>query len=152
MNKSRITKFFIIWSIIIFILVLMFIFSNQTGYYSNRITAKITEYIIAIDKNTYILGCNKNYIFRKITHFTEYFILGFFVLRGIKFFKAGRNRIIFISLLFCLAAACFDEVHQIFVPGRESRLFDIIIDSGGSLFGIVLSEFSGFFNFKQYRN
>ena len=37
------------------------------------------------------------------------------------------------SLVFCFIAACIDELHQFFVPGRSMQLTDIFIDFIGSI-------------------
>ena len=33
----------------------------------------------------------------------------------------------------------FDEIHQMFVPGREGKVFDVMIDSCGAFCGIMVS-------------
>lgn len=47
----------------------------------------------------------------------------------------GISSIIF-SLLICILYAISDEIHQVFVPGREAQVKDVIIDSGGAAVGI----------------
>ena len=32
-----------------------------------------------------------------------------------------------------------DEIHQMFVPGREGKVFDVLIDSCGAFCGIMVS-------------
>lgn len=55
------------------------------------------------------------------------------------------------SLLSLLAVFCFaisDEVHQAFVPGRSSRVYDVLLDFIGALIGCWLLFFFGFNNRK----
>ena len=35
--------------------------------------------------------------------------------------------------------ASTDEIHQMFVPGREGKVFDVMIDSCGAFCGIMVS-------------
>ncbi|MFH1577484.1 MAG: VanZ family protein [Candidatus Omnitrophota bacterium] len=50
---------------------------------------------------------------------------------------AGRLRQLLLVILICLLYALSDEAHQMFVPGRTSSMFDVIIDSSGILLGAV---------------
>ena len=34
--------------------------------------------------------------------------------------------------------AISDEIHQLFVPGRSGQVRDVLIDSAGSLLGIII--------------
>lgn len=43
-----------------------------------------------------------------------------------------------ISIVLCLVFAILDETHQIFTSGRTPLLLDILIDSIGSIVGIVI--------------
>lgn len=58
-----------------------------------------------------------------------HFIL--FMVLCIAYYKATKN--IFLSIFLTIAYAVFDELHQIFTPGRSSSLFDVGVDSFGAL-------------------
>jgi VanZ family protein len=67
---------------------------------------------------------------RKGAHFLEYLVLGCLLFMGfLDRSKLGR------SILFVFAAgilfAVSDEIHQLFVPGRTLRPFDVLIDMAG---------------------
>ena len=47
------------------------------------------------------------------------------------------NKIAF-SMILGIIYATSDEIHQAFVPGRAARVTDVIIDSCGVFFGIIL--------------
>lgn len=81
-----------------------------------------------------------SFIVRKSAHFAIYFVLGMLMYKAIQ--KCGRfkNKIAF-SALFCMLYSVTDEIHQIFVPGRACRLFDIFVDCIGSILGIALVVF-----------
>ena len=45
----------------------------------------------------------------------------------------------FIAWIFATAVAAFDEVHQVFVPGRAGMVSDIFLDAAGALVGVLLA-------------
>ena len=87
---------------------------------------------------------------RKTAHFIEFMVLGFFTINAIRFILSAlsvtrlsllelNNRlIIIISLIWCIIFATSDEIHQLFVPGRYGSPVDVLLDSVGSLCGIML--------------
>lgn len=83
-----------------------------------------------------------HHIARKMAHFTEYAILGFLAWRAVHFdaafasFSPGRQ--LWFALLFCMLYASTDEFHQIFVPGREPAVRDVMLDSCGAAFGLLM--------------
>lgn len=95
-----------------------------------------------------------NYPVRKLAHFTEFAILGALVLNllvQIKRRQLATETLVPASALgpyikrICAAAWSFatlyavtDEIHQIFVPGRTGKPTDVLIDSAGILFGILI--------------
>lgn len=80
-----------------------------------------------------------SYQVRKTAHFTEYLIFGF-LLYVVVFFIRKRRPVRYGPLLAWLTGTLYavsDEIHQYFVPGRAMMLFDIIIDSAGTLTGVA---------------
>lgn len=131
----------ILWTIVIFY------FSHQPANKSNEISKSISNVIIEsfndINKvNLSINIKNLNHIIRKISHFWEYTILGILMyLASIKINIPKKNKLIW-CVLFCILYAITDEVHQAFVPGRGPKVFDVVIDAGGSLFGVLMAKSS----------
>lgn len=74
-----------------------------------------------------------NFIAKKISHLIEYGILGILAKRA---FKKS-----WVSLIFLLLYAASDESHQSFIPGREGRVRDGIIDFIGGSFGIWIIKY-----------
>jgi VanZ family protein len=80
---------------------------------------------------------------RKFGHLTEYAILAMLLWRGL---RRGTNLQLKMSILFItvwLAAAIFavtDEFHQSFVPSRDAAWGDVLIDSGGAIFGLLIAS------------
>jgi len=121
--------------IIILILWMLFIFllSNQTGSESTVlsdgvINSSICKFISNCDPETY------SFIVRKAAHFLIYLILGIFSVMNFKNIKEGLIN----AIILCITYAFFDEIHQMFVGSRSGEVRDIIIDSIGSIIGILL--------------
>ncbi|SUY45554.1 phosphotransbutyrylase [Clostridium putrefaciens] len=119
-------------------MILIFYFSSQIGEVSSE-KSKIVIYmfnVLGLDLNTYF-GNIATLIVRKMAHFTEYFILFILTYNVVKYyFKKGK--LFFISYIITVSYAMTDEFHQLFVPGRAGALKDVLIDSTGGLFGILI--------------
>ena len=76
------------------------------------------------------------YLFRKLAHLFEYFVLG--ILVYINLDEYIDNKATILSIIICLLYAISDEIHQLFIIGRSFGIKDIIIDLFGSLLGINL--------------
>ncbi|MBQ9168432.1 MAG: VanZ family protein [Oscillospiraceae bacterium] len=81
---------------------------------------------------------NDGFLLRKLAHFTEFACLGVCLcwLTGMLGQKGLRS--ILLPLLGGFAAACVDEMIQLFVEGRSSSLIDVGIDTLGVLTGIFI--------------
>lgn len=111
--------------------------SLKVGMTIGRITVKNFE---ELPKEKQISFAKKiNYAVRKSAHFTEYMILGFMFagfFTGIK--KLKRRMQLPSAWITGTLYAFTDELHQMFVPGRACRLFDVMIDSSGVLTGVLV--------------
>lgn len=52
-----------------------------------------------------------------------------------------RNNKVIWCVLLCVLYAVTDEVHQAFIPGRGPRVSDVLIDTAGSITGILITKF-----------
>lgn len=127
----------ILWMFIIFM------FSHQKADDSSKLsdglilkTVRIIEKIT--DKNYSDEEILEKFVkpVRKMAHFTIYLILGVLVYLYIK--ETNINKVFIISLLICILYALSDEIHQLFILGRSGRIFDVFVDSLGSLTGIFM--------------
>ena len=113
----------------------IFLFSSQAGVESSKIS--------------------NNLIIRKLGHFSEYMILGFFsfsylsnlLMKDNNFENHKKTAII--SMVFSVIYASSDEFHQTFVVGRDGNVTDVLIDSSGALIGIIISSIVYFFIMKK---
>ena len=134
-NKKWIfTTITIIWTAVIFG------FSMQPADVSNDISMSFLTEVFA----KLVPGILENeavadfihLLVRKGAHFTEYAILGVLSAIAVKEYVVKYK--VLLNLFFCFAIACMDETLQRFVPGREGRFFDVMIDTCGAILGIAI--------------
>lgn len=77
-----------------------------------------------------------DFVLRKISHFMEYFVLMFFILKIFAHEKLDNVKFDY-KILFCfliaLVYACSDEFHQSLVVGRQFAIRDIAFDMLGAI-------------------
>jgi len=75
----------------------------------------------------------------KLYHLIEYGILSFLFLRA--FMNSSRRILsgdaVFFTVLATIIFGLTDEIHQAFVPGRSSNIFDWLFDSIGAVAGVL---------------
>ena len=142
MNKFR----KIIFILIIVLLGVIFFFSSRQGNVSNQdsyeVGVTVVEKFLSISGNyseeeiqQFVL--KNNYTIRKIAHMVEYFILA--VLVSLVYGspkKEGFKRVL-VPVLITLTFAVVDEVHQLYVPGRDCKVSDVLIDGIGIILGVL---------------
>jgi len=84
-----------------------------------------------------------------IEHIAEYAVFGFLVLLALK----SKRRLVVSTVILAILLGIFygiaDEIHQMFVPGRISSIFDVTMDSIGSVLGVMYSSCLVMLNDKQ---
>lgn len=141
----------IIYSILLIsMMALIFMFSNQEAVKSTKISDGLIERTIGnvykiFDKDVddkKLTEIKSIYAFpiRKLAHVTIYFILGILSILLINEFNIIDKKKIIIGFLICLLYSISDEIHQLFVIGRSGEVRDVILDSCGSFIGIVLTN------------
>jgi len=77
---------------------------------------------------------------RKCAHFTEYFILSWLILRGIRGDrKVTKIQWALLTIALVFGYAALDEFHQSFVPGRTAAFRDVLIDTSGGIAAQVVA-------------
>jgi VanZ family protein len=73
----------------------------------------------------------------KITHFLEYGILSFLLARALtaQAPESWQKNFRLLAVIIAIIYGASDEIHQLFVPGRQCSFFDFVFDSLGALFG-----------------
>lgn len=75
---------------------------------------------------------------RKFAHFAEYACMGILVYAlWSQWLKRGRG-LYFLTVIWVFVSAAADEIHQLFVPGRYGSLADVLLDTTGGIFGLLL--------------
>ncbi len=80
-----------------------------------------------------------NIVLRKYAHGLEYLVLSIILTICFKTFGKDLEKSIINILFICLLYAVSDEYHQIFIPGRNSSITDVIIDFTGACVGILFA-------------
>ena len=118
----------------------------QSGFFSNIIAETFVKGFAGYSATEKVETVAKISLFvRKAAHFTEFAALGAAVFTHVALTdraKRGSLRMLqaaLIALPFSVLYAASDVVHQLFVDGRAGSAVDVLIDSGGALFGILLA-------------
>ena len=135
---------------LICVLIIMFciyIFSSQGGTNSSQLSIKASKVICRViffryenmtgEQRSFIVN-ELHYFIRKLAHFAIYMILGMFTYAALAPYKEELKKPALISLIICGVYAVSDEIHQYYIPGREMRVTDMLLDTFGSLIGIII--------------
>ena len=149
--RKKVNLALLISSILVFaMVVIIFAFSTQQGKSSVGISGNIVDYLIQrlglgdFIGNNELIYDNRNYIFRKILHFTEYAILAglminlLSLLKSLKLIRIRTRHITLMTALFALMVASADEFYQSHIPGRTPRIQDVLIDTSGAIAAILI--------------
>ncbi len=125
---------------------IIFGFSNQNGEQSGSLSREITETITKNIKSIQKLDepqkekilSKIEHIIRKLAHFSLYTSLGFLTMSLITTYKLTEKQRIILSLCIGSTYAITDEIHQIFIPDRTPKIGDVLIDTSGVIFGIII--------------
>lgn len=136
----------------------IFNFSNQNFSKSNHMSDEFLYKIVETVKGRKLTAVERTrikkkyvYFIRKTAHFFLYFILGAIIYIFLSMILKSPYKTVLLSILICFLYACSDEVHQLFVPGRTGQMFDVMIDTCGSMVSISLVLlFRSFINFIVY--
>ncbi len=84
-----------------------------------------------------------DFLVKKSGHMLGYALLGFAYLRATNARSAPSKWAYLAALLAVMLYAFSDEFHQSFVPGRNSSIIDVAIDTAGACLGMIaLNYFS----------
>ena len=129
---------------VIVCMIIVFIFSSQAGEDSSDTSSGFIRNIITFfnrslsqERIEYIIDIVEPFV-RKLAHYTIYAIGGFLIYNALE--KKNVKKALLIGILYAVS----DEIHQVFVPERAGRIFDVCIDSLGVLTGIYVYKFINF--------
>lgn len=114
------------WTMLALWMIVIFAFSNQA--HSGEITEEYFH--------------NHNVLVRKMAHMFEYCMLFVFANHALRLtFERTKNFIAASAIIFCVFYALTDEWHQMYVPGRSATINDVLVDSSGSLIGLLVVRY-----------
>lgn len=119
---------------------IMFIFSNSleaaalSSARSQAIMARINAILGRVN-----LGPLSEHTVRKLAHFAEFTLEGFWLMLCLRVYTARFVRHISWPLLGGMTTALIDETIQRFIPGRSSQVTDVWIDMAGVVCGALVA-------------
>lgn len=137
----------------IMMMYLIFSFSAQDSSASSQLSYKVSyeiveagSRVIGADLESWEIDSLANRFhgaIRKLAHMAEYFALAVAVSFPLYVYGLRGILLMIVAGLFCVAFACGDEYHQSYVAGRAPSRRDVLIDSFGIFWGIVLVRIIG---------
>lgn len=145
-SKQAVT---IVAAVMLFLLyVMIFSFSaqdaEQSGGLSHRISETCVEVVEDVAGKNWTDVVKKQLIdsfehpIRKMAHFTEYCWMGILVYVMWRPWLERGRRLYWLIPVWVFLSAAGDEFHQLFVPGRHAGIEDVLLDTCGGLFGMIL--------------
>ncbi len=131
--------------LVILTAVMIFSFSEDNGKESADLSGEITDKVLSIvdpqassapPEEYAVRRTNLEHYIRKLAHFSEYLLLGFFWALLLGTFSGKHVLKLILTFAFPVLYAVIDEIHQYFVPGRAAAVKDVLIDSMGAFCGI----------------
>lgn len=129
-------------------MIVIFLFSAQPAEESGAMSGSVATQIVDGAERVLGIGLSEldrfqlveklTFPIRKGAHMTEYAILALLAMLFWRGWGAEGKRAYLISFLVAVAYAGTDEIHQLFVPGREGMLIDVCIDATGALIGLFI--------------
>ncbi len=126
----------------------IFFFSAQADEESTAVSGGVSYRLVGITRLFLHLNIDEEQIreivnaiegfVRKSAHMAEFAVLAVLLYLWIDRWKVVRAQRACAAVVFAALYACSDEIHQLFVPGRAGRIFDVMLDSLGALTGMVL--------------
>lgn len=124
------------WILLLLWMGFIFYMSSKSGSESTEqsdIVINILSYLgISLNEEFQNIA---SFVVRKTAHVTEYFIL-FILAYRVAIIYINTRKAKLITLFFVFIYSATDEIHQLFVPGREGMFRDVLIDMCGAIVAI----------------
>ena len=129
-------------STVIILLIIAFIWSNSYQAKTDSVqlsmffTTNIQPLLIKLGLHPDVTILD-TYV-RKLAHLTEFMALGAVIYYTFK--QIFTTHIAKKSILLAICIASLDEVIQIYTPGRTATIGDVLLDTTGSMIGIMIMK------------
>lgn len=146
-KKKIITVILLIMLLAVYAMI--FSFSADNGEASSDISTKVTKWLVQVysriingpgEAGAAVPAANDALegLIRKLAHFAEYMAVGFLSCGIIIMWVRKTSKSFIIVVIQLVISAGFDEIHQYFVPGRNSSVRDVMIDTAGGIAGMLI--------------
>jgi VanZ family protein len=139
---SRARSFAKYWLPVLIWMIVIYSASSDRGSvrHSSRIIEPIVRWLFPQIQDRTVRSIV--YYVRKAAHVTEYALLGMLLWRALPKPNPGPTcpwpwKTAGLVLLIAFLYAASDEIHQLFVPNREGRFLDVLIDTSGAALGLL---------------
>lgn len=106
-------------------------------------SAESSRFVFLVRPIFGLFGCEDEdlmtFFIRKCAHFSEYVVMAILAARAACAWFETRRAALLAALVVWAAVPCVDETIQLFVPGRDGRFTDVLIDMSGGLLGLCLA-------------
>ncbi len=119
----------------------IFLFSNQTGRESSKVSDKVTRGLLETVKGYPVTNTqvdNWELYVRKSAHFVLFAVGGFVIYLISECYMKLKNKFLF-SIFLGMLIACFDEFHQLYSVSRGPSFFDVKLDTFGVICGVFVA-------------
>lgn len=127
------------WCLVIMWMFIIFYLSHQPASTSSELSGGITKWVIPSVQTAlpFPIEAEAFHSFiRKFAHFSAYFVLGILLMAALRLNQMFHR--ICTALFIAILYAASDEFHQTFIPGRSGEVRDVLIDTAGSMTGILV--------------
>lgn len=132
-----------VFAVMIFIFMMSSETSAESSKSSQTVIEKIAQIVVPDFKNLEPSEKSRivdtyQHLVRKTAHFSIYLLLGFMFSGFYDTVFIKSKTVLAVSLFSSALYASSDEFHQLFVAGRGPQVTDVLLDSFGAFFGIMI--------------
>lgn len=118
---------------------ILFYLSGQNATDSSALSMRVTRFVLRVLPFLPYTAEDLNLILRDVAHFAVFCLEGFFLGGAMMTLLPERLAGGLLSILACAVVAVFNEYHQSFVDGRACEVYDMLVDTGGAVLGVLLA-------------
>ena len=137
-NKKKIAVSVVAAILLVLLYLLIFAFSGQDGEKSGSLSSMISEKCAELLNVIDSMAAYFEHPIRKLAHFSEYACMGVLLYGVWRPWKERTRKLYLLIVLWVFVSAGADEFHQLFVPGRYGCFADVVLDTCGGAFGLLV--------------
>lgn len=149
MDKKKMAVTILAAILLIMLYGIIFDFSSQNAQESTTVSIGVSQKCVNTINVLTMRGWTQERIaeyaekldfpIRKLAHFSEYAYMGMLVYIMLsQWMDTKQKRFLAFVILWVFLSASFDEIHQLFSPGRSGNLKDVCLDTCGGFFGFLV--------------